>query len=206
MSKEEKGVKEEKKKQQKKPVSSPPAAVEEKEGFKGIVRIAGKDVKGQVQLRKALRAVRGIGSTISVSIAHVIEQQLGISPTTRVGELGDEKIEKIDAILFNISNHSVPKYLFNHQKEFSDGTDKHAIMNDLLFISKQDLEREKKSFTWRGYRHAYGQKVRGQRTRNTGRTGMSVGVMRKAVLAAAQAQKDTGKKPAAAGEKPAEKK
>jgi small subunit ribosomal protein S13 len=30
--------------------------------------------------------------------------------------------------------------------------------------------------SWRGYRHAYGLKVRGQRTRSTGRKGKAVGV------------------------------
>lgn len=62
-------------------------------------------------------------------------------------------------------------------------------MNDLAFAQRQDIEREKKLYTWKGYRHAYGKKVRGQRTRNTGRKGMALGVLRKTILGAAQAQK-----------------
>ena len=210
-------------KEDKKKTVAPPPIVkkqvpkfEDRPGFKGIVRIAGKDVKGQIPLRRALLKVRGIGPTLSNSAAQIIHKELGISPEIQVGELDESKIEKIDAVLFNIGNYAVPKYLFNHRGEFNDGADKHFIMNDLIFAVKQDIEREKKSFSWKGYRHSYGQKVRGQRTRNTGRTGMSVGVMRKAVLAAAAAQKDAGKKPAAGAaaptteakpvEKPAEKK
>jgi small subunit ribosomal protein S13 len=92
----------------------------------------------------------------------------------------------------------VPKYLFNRRADPFDAVDKHVIMTDLLFAVKQDIEREKKIYTWKGYRHAYGQKVRGQRTRNTGRTGMAVGVLRKAVIAAGAPAVGTGAKGAAA--------
>jgi small subunit ribosomal protein S13 len=66
---------------------------------------------------------------------------------------------------------------------------------------RQDIDHEKESNTWKGYRHAYGQKVRGQRTRSTGRTGMTVGVLRKAVLAkaGAAAAAQTGAAAQAAG-------
>ena len=47
------------------------------------------------------------------------------------------------------------------------------------------IERDKTTYTWRGFRHTYGQKVRGQRTRSTGRTGMTVGVLRKSIMKAA---------------------
>ena len=79
-------------------------------------------------------------------------------------------------------------------------------MNDLIFENTQDIEREKKAYTWKGFRHSYGQKVRGQKTRNTGRTGMAVGVLRKAIVAAqggapagAAAAPAAGAKPAASG-------
>ncbi|MDD5712784.1 MAG: 30S ribosomal protein S13, partial [Smithellaceae bacterium] len=74
----------------------------------------------------------------------------------------------------------------------------HVIMTDLLFESGQDLDREKKSYSWKGYRHTYGQKVRGQKTRNTGRTGMAVGVLRKAIVAAQGGAPAGGVKPGAA--------
>ncbi|MEM2025102.1 MAG: 30S ribosomal protein S13, partial [Desulfurococcaceae archaeon] len=43
----------------------------------------------------------------------------------------------------------------------------------------EDIEHEKRIKTWRGVRHAIGLKVRGQRTRTTGRAGITVGVKRK---------------------------
>ena len=158
---------------------------EEKETFRGIVRIAGKDVKGQVTLIRSLDAVRGIGHTIASAAARVIEKELSLKPDMRVGDLTEEQVEKIDRILYTLHEFdSVPKFLLNRRSDFLTATDRHVIMNDLIFENTQDLEREKKIYSWKGYRHTYGQKVRGQRTRNTGRTGMAVGVLRKAIIAA----------------------
>lgn len=188
---------EKKKEQHKKPVH-----VEEKMSdnpeFKGIVRIAGKDVRGNVPLKRALLRVRGIGATISVIISKIIKDELKISPDILSGELKDEEIESIDKLLFSVQNYKMPQYLMNKQSDFTDGQSKHFIMNDLLFSTKQDLEREKKLYTWKGYRHSYGQKVRGQRTRNTGRTGMAVGVLRKSIIGAAAAAKEGAGAPAKA--------
>ena len=52
----------------------------------------------------------------------------------------------------------------------------HLVTSDIAFNLRNDIEREKGVFSWRGYRHMYGLKVRGQRTRCTGRKGGAVGV------------------------------
>ena len=173
--------------------------VEEKETFRGIIRIAGKDVKGQVTLLRSLDAVRGVGHTMAAAAARVIEKELSLKSDMRVGDLTEEQVEKIDKILYSLHEHpDVPKFLLNRRSDFLTGTDRHVIMNDLIFENTQDIEREKKMYTWIGYRHTYGQKVRGQRTRNTGRTGMAVGVLRKAIIAA-QGGAVAGAKPGGAG-------
>ena len=41
--------------------------------------------------------------------------------------------------------------------------------------------------TWKGIRHSLGLKVRGQRTRTTGRKGRAVGVAKKVIMEAARA-------------------
>jgi len=43
-------------------------------------------------------------------------------------------------------------------------------------------------------RHEQGQKVRGQRTRSNGRTGLTVGVIKKTAIAAAKAKEEEGGK------------
>jgi small subunit ribosomal protein S13 len=165
--------------------------VEEKDSFRGIVRIAGKDVKGQVPLKRALFHVRGIGHTVAAIAAKVIQKELKISPETRSGDLTEKQVEEIDAILFSLEKYDVPRFLLNRNTDFNSGNNRHVIMNDLIFEVSQDVDREKKLFTWRGFRHTFGQKTRGQKTRNTGRHGMAVGVIRKSIAAA------TGAKPAA---------
>jgi small subunit ribosomal protein S13 len=172
---------------------------EEKETFRGIVRIAGKDVKGEITLIRSLDAVRGIGHTMAAVAARVIEKELSLKPGMRVGDLTEEQVEKIDRILYALHEYDVPKFLLNRRSDFLTGTDRHVIMNDLIFENTQDVEREKKMYTWKGYRHTYGQKVRGQRTRNTGRTGMAVGVLRKAIIAAQGAAAAGAAKPGAPG-------
>lgn len=169
---------------------------EEKEGFRGIVRIAGKDVKGEVKFLRALSAVRGISHTLAKAVARIIEKELSISPDHRAGDLTEKQIEDVDKILHNLQQHKIPAYLLNRRSDFASGKDRHVIMNDLIFETTQDIDREKKSYSWKGYRHTYGQKVRGQKTRNTGRTGMAVGVLRKAIIAA-QGGAAAGAKPAA---------
>jgi len=196
------------KKPEKKPVHAKKPAKEEKDTFRGIVRIAGKDVKGQVTLQRALCAVRGISHTLAVAAGAAIHKELSIDPNGRVGDLTEAQIEKIDKVLFSLQDHGVPTYLLNRRTDFASGKDRHVVMNDLIFEGTQDIDREKKSFSWKGYRHTFGQKVRGQKTRNTGRTGMAVGVLRKAIIAAqggaaAGAKPAGGSAPAAAAASPA---
>ncbi len=186
------------KKPEKKPVPAKKPVKEEKENFRGIVRIAGKDVKGQVSLVRSLCAVRGISHTLAIAASEVLKKELSIDPESRVGDLSEEQIEKIDKVLHNLEEHGIPAFLLNRRSDYNSGKDRHVIMNDLLFETTQDLEREKKAYNWKGYRHTYGQKVRGQRTRNTGRTGMAVGVLRKAIIAA-QGGAVAGAKPGAPG-------
>ncbi len=175
----------------KKPPKKEAPKADEKESFRGIVRIAGKDVKGQIPLKRALFHVRGISHTVAAIAAKVIEKELKISPETRSGDLSEKQVEDIDKILFSLEKYDVPKFLLNRNTDYNSGNDRHVIMNDLIFEVSQDVDREKKEFSWRGFRHTFGQKTRGQRTKNTGRHGMAVGVIRKSVAAA------TGAKPAA---------
>ncbi len=154
--------------------------IPEEEGVRGIIRLAGKDVRGHIPLKRALIAVKGIGHTTSKTVSKIISRELKVPEDVKVGTFTDAQIDQIDAILAKIQDHGVPAYLLNRRKDSETGKDIHNTMNDLVFSTRQDVEHEKKVYSWKGYRHAYGQKVRGQRTKNTGRGGMSLGVIRKA--------------------------
>ena len=73
-------------------------------------------------------------------------------------------------------SQNFPIWFLNRQKDIETGDDMHLVTSDIAFQIRNDVEREKGVFSWRGYRHMYGLKVRGQRTRCTGRKGGAVGV------------------------------
>ena len=64
----------------------------------------------------------------------------------------------------------------NRRKDLESGKNLHLITSDIELTVRNDIEREKTTNSWRGIRHMFGLKVRGQRTRTTGRKGGAVGV------------------------------
>jgi small subunit ribosomal protein S13 len=58
---------------------------------------------------------------------------------------------------------------------------------DLALSVKTDVDFMTDIRTWKGIRHSLGLKVRGQRTRTTGRKGRAVGVAKKVIMEAARA-------------------
>ena len=151
--------------------------------IRGIVRIAGRDLKGELPLERALTRVKGVGERLAVLITDAAAREIGVPRDVYVGELSEEQIGKLEEMMGNPEKYGIPSWMLNRRKDLDTGTDRHLIGTDLVFAMRQDIEREKNINTWIGYRHNYGQKVRGQHTRTTGRKGMTVGVLRKAVLA-----------------------
>ena len=140
--------------------------------YKHILRIAGKDVEGSKKLLVALSHVKGVG----YNFAQVLTQSLGINPNTRVGFLTDSQIKEIEQALANPAKVGVPEWYLNRKKDMDSGTTHHLITSDLDFSIGNDIDREKTIMSWRGYRHMFGLRVRGQCTRTTGRKGGAVGV------------------------------
>ncbi|ADI32740.1 ribosomal protein S13P [Staphylothermus hellenicus DSM 12710] len=143
--------------------------------YRYIVRIAGTDIDGSLKTVYGLAEIKGVG----VNLAYGICRRLGIDPEMRIGYLTDEEIKRIEDLLSNPSAYDIPSWMLNRRKDYVTGKDMHLIGAELIFYVKQDIEREKKIKSWRGIRHALGLKVRGQRTRTTGRLGLTVGVRRK---------------------------
>ncbi|NYZ79566.1 30S ribosomal protein S13 [Candidatus Micrarchaeota archaeon] len=184
-------------------VESKAEAASSTKEIKGIVRIAGKDIKGEMKLRRALMQVKGIGVTLSTALTRIVSTQLRVPKDVMIGELSDEQLDNLTEIISNPFKHGIPERMLNRQRDVDTGESVHLIGADLTFRTKQDITNAKDMNTWKGYRHAYGQKVRGQRTRTTGRTGMSVGVLRKTMLAKAAAAKAAAAAPAGAAAAPA---
>lgn len=140
--------------------------------YKHILRIAGKDVEGSKKLLVALSEVKGVG----YNFAQVLTQAIGINPNTRVGFLSDSQIKEIEQALTNPAKVGIPEWYLNRKKDMDSGMTHHLITSDLDFSIGNDIDREKTVMSWRGYRHMFGLRVRGQRTRTTGRKGGAVGV------------------------------
>ena len=108
--------------------------------------------------------------------ANSMLQVLKISPHQKIGNLTTEQISSIEKIIENPKAADFPIWFLNRRQDVVTGEDLHLVTSDIAFNIRNDIEREKALFSWRGYRHMYGLKVRGQRTRCTGRKGGAVGV------------------------------
>lgn len=172
----------------------------------GIVRIKERDIKGDLPIAKALTKIKGIGINLANALCVVIEKRMNIKSNQPIGSLTEEQIKEIEKIINSPKDYGVPEYLFNRRKHFETGKDEHLTGEDLTLAVKMDITREKELNTWRGFRHTYGQKVRGQRTRTTGRTGMTVGVMKKAIAEKLKGSKGGSEESKSKSEKKEEKK
>jgi len=143
--------------------------------FRYIVRIAGTDIDGKLKLVYGLAEIKGIGYTTALALIRM----LGLDPNMRTGFLNDAEIKKIEEAVRDLTKLGLPAWTYNRRKDYESGVDKHLIGPDLLFHAKKDIDREIRINSWRGIRHKLGLKVRGQRTRTTGRLGMTVGVKKK---------------------------
>jgi small subunit ribosomal protein S13 len=146
--------------------------------FRHILRITGTDVQGTLKTIYALTEIKGIG----LSLSNAILKKAGVNPDVRVGLLTDTEIQKIEEIIEDPAKYNIPSWLFNRRKDAETGKDMHLISADLVLRTKMDIDGAKEIRSWRGYRHAYGLKVRGQRTKTTGRAGKALGVKKKAIM------------------------
>ena len=148
------------------------------EEFRHILRIIDTDVDGTLKSSYALTKIKGI----SLNLSNAILKKAEINPDKRAGFLTEAEVEKIEDIIKEPTKHGLPNWLFNRRKELETGKDAHLITADLVLRTKMDIDQMKQTRSWRGYRHAYGLKVRGQRTKTTGRSGKALGVKKKAFV------------------------
>jgi small subunit ribosomal protein S13 len=146
--------------------------------FRHILRITDTDVDGTLKAPFAVSRIKGI----SLSLANAILKKAGVDSNIRVGFLTDADIEKIEEIIEDPAKYGVPNWLLNRRKDTETGKDRHLLSADLVLRTKMDIDEMKEIKSWRGYRHAYGLKVRGQRTKTTGRSGKALGVKKKALV------------------------
>lgn len=185
-------------------------SVKHDENFKYIVRLVNTDVDGNKPTVIGLQNVKGVGSRV----AEIIVNRAGVNRMAKVGDLSDEKVEELEKLITSYTDYA-PAWAMNRQLDLETGEDMHIVGVDLEIRRKDDINLMKMIRCYKGVRHEEGQKVRGQRTRSNGRTGLTLGVMRQrlqqqgaAAAAGGEAAKpaeEKKEKPAAAGAAPAAK-
>ena len=119
-----------------------------------------------------LTQIKGLGYNFATAILDTLK----INPNSNIGNLTEENVQAIEKLITDPIASKFPIWFLNRRKDIETGKDMHLLTSDIPFTLRNDIERERITASWRGYRHLSGLKVRGQRTRCTGRKGGAVGV------------------------------
>jgi small subunit ribosomal protein S13 len=143
--------------------------------FKYIVRMFGTDIDGNRPIMLGLTDIRGVGLGVATSIV----RKLDLDKNRKMGELTDQEVEALSKVVQDPISAGIPSWKVNRRKDFDTGRDLHLNTSQLMMAEREDVNRLKRIRSYRGIRHERGLKVRGQRTRSTGRRGSVVGVKKK---------------------------
>ena len=144
---------------------------EEEENLRYFVRIGQTDLDGTKAVERSLTDMKGIGKRT----ARIVADEAEIDRTAVFGRLEDDEIDRIVDVVESLDDH-VPEWMTNRQKDFFSGETSHEIGNELEETRRQDINRMQMINSYKGVRHQRGQKVRGQRTKSTGRSEGTIGV------------------------------
>lgn len=148
-----------------------PDTADEDEDIRYFVRIGQTDLDGTQRVDRALTGMNGVGRRT----ARIIADQAGVDRTATLGRLEDGEI---DSLIERVQDFAadVPDWLTNRPADYFTGEASHEVGNDLSLTRQQDINRMQMISSYKGVRHERGQKVRGQRTKSTGRSEGTIGV------------------------------
>ena len=165
--------------------------------YRHIVRIVGNDIPGERKILIGLTQIKGIGYNFATAITDTLK----INTNSNIGNLTDANVQAIEKLITDPIGGNFPIWFLNRRKDIETGGNLHLLTSDIPFTLRNDIERERITASWRGYRHLSGLKVRGQRTRTSGRKGGAVGVAKGGL--AAPVKKGDPRAPAADAAAPA---
>ena len=146
-----------------------------------LVRLLGTDIPGEKNIYTGLTRIKGISWAFSNAICNTLK----INKNKKVKDLSQKEIDEIVELT---KKPNFPLWMLNRRKDLETGENKHLITTDLELQREFDIRRMKNMKSYKGWRHALGQPVRGQRTRSHFRSGRSVGVQKSKVKAAPAAE------------------
>eukprot|EP01084_Bolivina_argentea_P104542 187181_1 len=149
--------------------------VVKEEEYQHILRILNTNVEGGKPAPIALTKIRGIGKRFATLICRKAE----IDIRKRAGEMTQEEIEKVKAIIQNPRQYNIPDWFLNRRKDMQTGKPLHLHAHQLAAKFREDLQKWKKTRRHRGLRHHWGLKVRGQHTKTNGHGNRTVGYQAK---------------------------
>ena len=156
--------------------NSDPSFYTKTSDYQNLLRVIGTSIEGHRTLAFGLSTIRGVGRRLARAVVEVAQREdKTLDPRMRIGTLTEAQQEKLVEIIKNPVKFGIPRWMVNRQKDLRTGEDRHISGTDLELVLKMDLDRMKRTRSWKGIRHMYGLKVRGQRTRCTGRHGLVVG-------------------------------
>lgn len=161
----------------------------------------GNDIPGERKSLVGLTQIKGIGYNFATAILDTLK----INTNSNIGNLTEDNVQAIEKLMLDPIGANFPTWFLNRNKDFETGKNLHLLTSDIPFTLRNDIERERITASWRAYRHLSGLKVRGQRTRTSGRKGGAVGVA-KGGLAAPVKKGDPGAAAATTADAATEKK
>lgn len=144
-----------------------------------------------------LTQIKGIGYNFATAILDTLK----INTNSNIGNLTEKNVQEIEKLITDPIGGNFPIWFLNRRKDIETGANLHLLTSDIPFTLRNDIERERITASWRGYRHLNGLKVRGQRTRTSGRKGGAIGVAKGGM--AAPVKKGSAGAPAADAVAPA---
>jgi len=142
--------------------------------FNYIIRLADSDIDGLSRIGMGLTSVKGVGARTALAICEIA----GVDKNMLGGHLDDSDLEKIRNAIEAYPTE-VPLWMLNRQRDIETGDELHLFSMDVTMTQDDDIARLRATKAYRGLRHAAGKRVRGQRTRSNGRSGLTLGVQRK---------------------------
>jgi small subunit ribosomal protein S13 len=146
----------------------------QEEEIRYFVRVGTTDLDGTKSVRVALTGIKGVGRHTS----SVISRMARVDEYATLGRMDEASVDRLRAAVEQYAG-KIPQWMANRPKDVYTGETKHLFGGDVAMAKEEDVNLMRKIRCYRGIRHETGQKVRGQRTKSTGRTGSTVGVKKK---------------------------
>ncbi len=114
--------------------------------YENLIRILGNDIPGEKKTLIGLTQIRGIGYMFANSMLQILK----INPDSRIGTLSAEQVSSIEKMIQDPKSQNFPTWFLNRQKDVETGDDMHLVTSDIAFNLRNDIEREKGVFSWKG--------------------------------------------------------